>query len=326
MATVSTHGKSWRVQIRRLGHAPISKSFPKRFFTKGQAWAWADRAERELLTGTFTPAKHTLGEAFTQYDRDESPKKRGARWEQYRLRSDAFRLAPMASRPIAQLTAADIASWRDRRLRAVSGSTVRREMNLIESVLEVARREWKWIQVNPIRDVTKPPNPRSRRRRVPDTDTKALASHLTGPAGREVYAGFRLGIETGMRAGELWSLEPEQINLRRRVAHLLETKNGDERDVPLSTAAVKIIRGLLKDGRSRLFMVSNASRDVLFRRARDAAGIQNLHFHDSRAEAIYRMSKKLDVLELARVIGQRDIKSLMFYYEADAAELARKLG
>jgi len=34
----------------------------------------------------------------------------------------------------------------------------------------------------------------------------------------------------------------------------------------------------------------------------------------------------LDVLELARVIGHRDPRSLMIYYDADADALAAKLG
>jgi integrase len=88
---------------------------------------------------------------------------------------------------------------------------------------------------------------------------------------------------------------------------------------------VKIVRALLADGRQRLMTSSNATRDALFRKARVAAKIDNLHFHDSRAEAIWRLSKKLDPLELARQIGHRDPKSLLLYYEADAAEMARKL-
>lgn len=319
--TISRHGKGWRAQVRRLGHAPQSRTFP----LKSQAWEWATRAERQILEGTFQPVKHTLGDAFDKYARDVSPKKRGGRWEQYRLLADPIRKAPMASRAIGVITAADLSAWRDVRLRAVSGATVRREMNLIESVLEIARKEWKWIAVNPIKDVQKPPNPRSRRRRVPDADTKAVTDRLTGPSGHEVAKGFRLGIETGMRAGEMWSLERPQIDLTIRVAHLLKTKNGDERDVALSPEAVSIIEELLADGRVKLFRTTTAVRDALFRKARTAAGIDNLHFHDSRTEAIYRLSKKFDVLELARQIGHRDIKSLMYYYQADAADLARKL-
>lgn len=312
------------MQIRRLGYPVLSRTFSPPL-TKGHAKAWADRTEIELLTGTFTAAKHTLGEAFDKYAAEESPKKRGARWEKLRLAADPLRASRMAEKAIGLLGPADLAAWRDGRLRAVSAATVRREMNLIDSVLELARKEWNWIAVNPLRDVKKPAAPRSRRRRVSDAEIKRVCEHLTGPAGLEVAAGFRLAIETGMRAGEMWSLERPQIDLRRRVVKLLKTKNGDERDVALSKPAVALIRGLLRDDRPTLMLCSSAVRDALFRKARKAAGVENLHFHDSRAEAIWRLSKKLDPLELARQIGHRDPKSLLFYYEADAAEMARKL-
>jgi integrase len=54
--------------------------------------------------------------------------------------------------------------------------------------------------------------------------------------------------------------------------------------------------------------------------------LADLHFHDSRAEAIFRLSKRLDVLELARMVGHRDPRSLMLYYATTADELADKLG
>ena len=73
------------------------------------------------------------------------------------------------------------------------------------------------------------------------------------------------------------------------------------------------------------FDLHAGSRDTLWRQAVKRAGIKDLHFHDSRAEAIWRLSKKLDVLELARVIGHRDIKSLMLYYATDADGLADRL-
>lgn len=322
--TISRHGKGWRAQIRRLGHPPQSRTFP----LKSQAWEWATRAEREILTGHLPPTKNTLGQAFDKYASEVSPKKRGGRWEQYRLLADPLRLATMASKPVSSLTATDIASWRDVRLRVVSGSTVRREMNLIESVLEVARKEWRWIAVNPIRDVQKPPNPPARRRRIPQREIDAVVAELRGPSGQEVAQGFLLGVETAMRAGEMWSLERGQIDLKAGVVHLLKTKNGDQRDVALTPVAIGIIESMLTDKRPRLFTTTSAVRDALFRKARDAAGVKNLHFHDSRAEAIFRLSsgpRRLDLLELARQVGHRDPKSLLHYYQADAAAIARRL-
>ena len=51
-----------------------------------------------------------------------------------------------------------------------------------------------------------------------------------------------------------------------------------------------------------------------------------MHFHDTRHEAITRLAKRLDVLELARVVGHRDPRSLTIYYNETAEQLAKKLG
>lgn len=48
-------------------------------------------------------------------------------------------------------------------------------------------------------------------------------------------------------------------------------------------------------------------------------------FHDARSEAITRLSRKLDILGLARTVGHRDPRSLMLYYSKSAAEIAKKL-
>lgn len=320
MATYRKRGKKWQAIIRRLGSAPISRGG---FHSKLAAQEWAVPIERDLLAGRYNPSKHTLQDALNRYAREVSPKKRGARWEG--LRIAAFGRSTMAAKPLSRLTEDDIARWREDRLQTVSGSTVRREMNLWQSVLEMARKEWKWIDRNPVVDVKKPPSPRSRQRGVRQTEIDTLALHFTANGMREVFDGFLLGIETAMRAGEMWSLERPQIDLDRRVAHLDKTKNGDERDVPLSPKALEITQALLSDGRDVLFLIPPASRDTLFRKGRQAAGIEDLHFHDSRSEGVSRLSKVFDVLELARVVGHRDIRSLMHYYRTDPAELAMRL-
>lgn len=310
---------SWRVQIRRRGATQT-----RTFRSKARAREWAIQVEAGITGEAHPLGKHTLLEAMRRYAREVSPDKRGARWERIRLKS--FEVAEMAKLPIAAVTSDHLGAWRDSRLQKVGPATVRRDMTLLAGVFELARTEWKWIRTNPMRDVRKPREPAARRRGVSADDFKAVADRLSrGPAGREVLAGFELAIETGMRAGEMWSLEREQIDLGARVAHLERTKNGDARGVALSPRAVEIIEGLLADGRPGLFTISNASRDALFRKARDAAGIPDLHFHDSRSEAVSRLSKRLKVQDLADQIGHRDLNSLMLYYKPSPADRARQL-
>jgi integrase len=55
----------------------------------------------------------------------------------------------------------------------------------------------------------------------------------------------RLALHTGMRAGEIRTLRRSQVNLEKRVVTLTETKNGSTRTVPLSHAAVTVLRTAL---------------------------------------------------------------------------------
>ena len=117
VATIRKHGKGYQAIVRRKGHPHVYKTLPLR----GQAESWAKKIEVQILTGEFQPAKDTLGEAFVKYAEEVSPKKRGGRWEQYRLLADPIRLATMASKAIGSVTAADLSSWRDKRLRCLLG-------------------------------------------------------------------------------------------------------------------------------------------------------------------------------------------------------------
>lgn len=320
MASIRKRGASWRAELYRDGQRE-SASFP----TKQQAAAWAHQREAEL--GGERLPDHTLGAALIRYGREVSPGHKGEKWEVDRLR--ALGRDPLAKRKLASLKAADIAAWRDARLAVVQGASVAREMSLLRSVLEIARREWGWLHTNPAKDVRKPPTPASRKRRISqdEIDRVTLALGLdtlkADTATNRVGLAFLFALETAMRSGEITGLQ--WADVRAKSVRLPDTKNGDTREVPLSTAAREIL-ALLPRGEGPVFGLSPMVRDTLFRRARDAAQIPDLHFHDSRAEAIFRLSKKLGVMELARMIGHRDLRSLLWYYNTTADELADKLG
>lgn len=140
---------------------------------------------------------------------------------------------------------------------------------------------------------------------------------------------FRFAIETAMRFGEICSLTWEDVDFERRVAHLSKTKNGDDRDVPMSSEACRLLHqmeGAQKDDPESVFGMAVGDAEALWRKTRDAVGLKGVvTFHDTRHEAITRLSKKLDVLALARMVGHRNIKQLMTYYNETAEELATKL-
>lgn len=320
MASFRKRGDSWRVELYVNG-VRESGTFP----TKAQAAAWAVERESEL-TGKRLP-DHTLGDALTRFAREVSPKHKGERWEIVRLL--ALGRIPLARKRLGAVTPADIAEWRDERLRVVEPASVRREMSLLRSVFDIAIQEWGWLRINPFASVKKPPPTPSRRRRIHDAEIERVVTALGYDGGepenasQRVALAFLFALETAMRSGEIVGLTWAKVGGKSVL--LPETKNGDARSVPLSTRAREILALLPKDS-DRVFGLDDALRDALWRKGRDRAKLENLHFHDSRAEAIWRLSKKLDVLQLARMIGHRDIKSLQLYYHESADELADQLG
>lgn len=55
------------------------------------------------------------------------------------------------------------------------------------------------------------------------------------------------------------------------------------------------------------------------------AKLGDLAFHDSRHDAITRLAQKLNVLQLARMVWHRDIRSLQTHYNETAESMARLL-
>lgn len=320
MASIRKRGARWRAEVCRSG---VRES--DTFRTRQEAAQWALQREAEL-TGGKLPDK-SFGDALGRYARDVAPSHRGSRWELVRLKS--LQADPIAARRLASLAAPDFATWRDDRLKLVSAATVAREMNLIRSVLRVAWKEWHWLRSSPLADVKPPRTPPSRKRRVTDDEIQrveiatGLANGLAaGTAMQRTGLAFLFALETAMRAGEILGMQWPDV--AEKSVRLPRTKNGDERRVPLSPRAREIIAVLPRED-APVFNLHAGTRDALWRKAVATTKIPDLHFHDSRAEAIWRLSRKLDVLELARVIGHRDIKSLMLYYNADADTLADRL-
>jgi integrase len=333
MASISRRGEAWRAMVRRRG-----QTLTRTFDTEAQAEAWAIAEEARIIGGATaaqikkTPSGTTVASLFDRYAREVSPQKDGGRWEIIRL----AKLAPAFPMAAIELDGAAVAEWRDSRLREVSPSSVNRELNLISAVLTRAIKEWRLpLAANPVHMVARPRMPHARRRRVSGAERVAILERLGWDGASEpatlnqwVAWTFCVALETMMRQGELLRLTWEHVHLDRKFCHLPKTKNGHPRNVPLSSKAVALFNLLtVRDATDRVVPVSAGTFGIYFREAVKLAGIDDLHFHDSRREALTQASKKLsNVAELARASGHRTTRALMAYYEPDATDLADKLG
>lgn len=325
MASIRKHksGK-WQAQIFKNG---VRKS--KQFKTQAAAKDWAAYTEANIAKDTESPFRNVkFRDLLERYAREVSPTKKGARWEMIRL--EAVQRDKIADKLISSLTQADFADWRDRRLKDVQGSSVAREMQLLSHAFNIAVNEWGWLPVNPMKGVRKPKLNPPRDRRISEAEIERLwhvsnydPEATPGTVMQRCMVAFMFAIETAMRAGEIIGLTWDRVDLEKRVVKLVDTKNGTSRNVPLSTEAVRLLR-LLPEGQT-CFGISSSQLDSVFRKMRSQAGIEDLKFHDTRHEAITRLAKKLNVLELARMVGHRNIAMLQVYYNETAEEIALRL-
>lgn len=265
----------------------------------------------------------TLGEVFRKYADEVSPGKEGHRWEMVRLAK--FCRDPLSETALKDLRPSHFAEWRDKRLREVSPASVARELQLMSAVMTRAKREWQFVPTNPLEDVRKPPKPAPRTRLPTDAEFERLA-HVAGSdlsfAHARAYHAFLFACETAMRAGEIVGLRWAAIS--GNVAHLGKTKNGFARDVPLSKAALALLAALPRA--DPVFDLTSEQLDSLWRKTMKKAAVTGLVFHDSRHFAITHLARKLDVMDLARMTGHRDLKSLLGYYNAAPSDIADRLG
>lgn len=330
MAYIRKRGARWRAEVEREGFPRMSASFD----TKAAAQAWATSVEADILAGKMGrfPGK-TLADAIERYRREVSAHKRGARAEGLRFDRLLRDHPALAGKVLHQITAADLAAWRDARLKQVQPASVLREVNQLRNVWTVAAREWGWCpDPSPWRALKMPADSLPRTRRMGWREIRRLCRWLGYRTGRppsssmeRVAWALLLALRTGMRAGEVLQLGRDSVDMRRRVARL-RTHKTVERDgvrvVPLTPQALRLLAVL--DGEP--LKISAAVLDVLFRRARDALLIADLHFHDSRAEALTSLARRVDVMTLARISGHRDLSLLLrTYYRETAEEIARRL-
>lgn len=322
----------WQAQIFMKG-VRDSETKP----TKTEVKDWAAAREHEIKTAVVKmPSSVTVAKILERYEIEVSIKKRGVVWEQGQIKRMLKK--PMARLKVQDVQKADVRAWRDQRVKdGVKGSTIHREWNLFSNVFAHARDEWEVVAVNPFTGVKRPDDSPPRDRLVTHDEIEQLCSAAgfngvptmgqpTTLRQRSCLA-FLFAVETAMRAGEICKLTMAMVDVEKRVAHIPAaiTKSGKKRDAALTRRAVELLSLLPPTEGEACFGLKSSQLDSNFRIIRDKTPIEDLHFHDSRHEAITRLSKKMPVMALARNVDHHDLNQLMVYYNETGEELAKLL-
>ena len=328
MASITRRGDyQYQVIVRRKGYPTRTRTFE----TRKDAERWAREIESQIDSGVFKDRREveatTLGEALERYRLTETHKKRGLVAETCRIRQ--LQSLPLAQRSLDSLQAKDFAAYRDLRLRKVAPNTVRLDLALLSHLFTVAIDEWCLPLEHPLRKVKKPaPGPERDRRLAGDEEARLMAAVLrpgSRSAGPWLRACITLAIETGMRAGELLSLQWSRVDFSQSVVRLDKTKNGTARSVPLSEKAQACLQQLPRSIGGRVIPNFHDTSGLgrAFRLLCSAAKVEGLHFHDLRHEAASRLAPHMPVQTLAKIMGWRTLQMAMRYYNPSEMELVQ---
>jgi integrase len=325
MATIRKRGAKWQVQVRRVGHRPVSRSF----HVLKDAEAWARQIEvqvdRSDLPGDPKILQRiTLGGLVERYRDTVSIKKRGYSVE--RIVLTAFLRHPICRKRLSEIRAEDFAAYRDERLMAIKASTLKRELAPLHNLFEVARDEWSLpLRENPLGKVRLrlPLDRRERRLREGELDRLFVAAQTC--RNTWILPVVQFALATGMRRSEILNVRWEHLDRGEPTLRIAHAKNGRSRKIPVTKSTLELLDSLPRLG-ERVFPITTNAFRLAWDRLRARAGIKDSHFHDLRHEAISRFFEKgLNVPEVALISGHRDPRMLFRYTHPMRAEVIRKL-
>lgn len=306
VAYIGAFRDGWRAQIQKDG-IRISKTFKLK--REAQAWAIAQESKKSLNRD------QTLEKAVERYlDTVSKDKTNAVDWERRRFTSMMAYFGH--STAIADIDSDKVGQWRDMRLQTVLGSTVQREANLLRNLFTIACDEWRWIERNPFKGVRLPKTSAPRHQIWPwQLIKRVLRAPRTGKT-REMQTAFHIALRTGMRLSEVLNA-PANYDPKRQVV-TIKTKTEIRAQIPIGRIADKLMH--------TTFTVSANEGSTLFSRLCRELLIDGLTFHDARGTALTHLSKKVDVLTLAKISRHKDLSLLSnVYYRATPESIAKRI-
>ena len=302
------HGRRKRETV--YGSQTLAKEILHRRLTEISEGTWLDRKRLQ---------RTTIGELAQRYCDLVSSRKRGGTREGYRLRNLVKQFGGRADRSsegkwsfgggrtVGELTREGIEQWHAGRGRT-SPVNADRELALLRHMFSCAV-EWKMVRENPARGIRLFKRDNRRLRYLTREQIERLIIILHGVVRLIVLT----ALHTGMRRGELLSLQWADIDWFSYSIHVRKSKNGEDRFVPMDSVLVSELRTWFRIRRSEFVFTWPNGRCVqdvreTFNSAVRKCGIADFHFHDLRHTfASHFMMSGGDLYTLKEILGHKTV-------------------
>ena len=231
---------TYRVTVQRKGFGKEYRSFP----TLTDAKKWARTMESKYDKGDTSDyslaSKILMGDLFKRYIAEgKHLKKKQAQNEVYRC--NALLKDEISSVNLLRFSTKHLVDYRDRRLEDVQGPTFNKDFNFISVVVTTAIIDWEiYLPVNPCKLFKREPENKPRTRVLEGQEEHQLLSACEDSSNIYLKPSIAFSVETSVRQGELLKINYKHIDWDKRLLTLYDTKNGEDRTIPLSEKAFLI--------------------------------------------------------------------------------------
>ena len=317
MASFRKTKNGYEVRVKAKG---LTRS--KTVSTRQEGRVWAAKAYQDLLLAPQSVKKvPTLLELMERYEKEVCPRHKGSRQEIARL--GLLAREDFVHNCADQVTSQAVRSYKDRLIRSGnSNATVNLKLSLLSAIYKTAHLDWSYALKNPVEGVRRPPQGFGRYRRVSDEERLQIEDYL-GRVSTTFASFIRFALSTGMRRGEILSLNWADINLNRRLISLKDSKNSRPRWIPIDESAMKALVTQQRLNTGKPFPMTLSAVDSAWKRLVKRLELKNLRLHDLRHEALSRWAERLngDPYKLCLISGHRTLQMTHRYVNPVQSEL-----
>jgi len=361
---------TWEYVFKRVGvlEKPIYMTFP----SEEEGDAYADRLEK-LLDNGIVPAEHradsrvlTISDLHREYLRNAHPSDKDIAALTVIERMEG-------KTPLSAISAAWVDDWINsmKRIENLAPASIRARVGALARCTDWGMRlRYLTMPDHPFRSLAKgyaqytPEDvaqagvkrvDEERDRRLERGENEAILEVIDGgeltrkrkafqiPDKAAMRLLYLLAVESAMRLREMYTLYVHQVDLARRTIFLDKTKNGDKRQVPMTSVAREMLETYISeralkpedllfpwwDGNSdkHALVLMSDYLSKLFANIADQAGCVGLRFHDLRHEATSRLFERTQLTEtqIMKITGHKSHRTMMRYANLRGSDLAARL-
>ena len=326
MATFRKRLGKWEVRVRRYNNKTISKTF----IEKADANRWAQEVETKIEKGLYEDLSQanqiTLRELLEQYAKEVSSQKIGYPQEKYKIAKLCKN--PIASLKLARVTPLQLRKFQEQCSLIYNPSTTNKYITLISVSIKFARQMLGiFLPNNPCDFVKRLKEPEFEGQIIEPEEEQLLLQEAINSKANWLKLAIMLGLDCGMRRGEIIKLSREDVDFTNATAKLRETKNGTVRNIGLSPRVIEEMRKLPANIDGRVISCPSGDNFLHFySQLQKWTGIKKT-FHTTRHTFASRCAMNgWSIAEISAQGGWKNLSVLKRYTHIKATHLSKKLG